>query len=57
MFRTDEWIDSAWAGGALIQDKLFAYGLVSYGKTDRTPGGTVRRPTAASDDRRTRPGC
>ena len=26
----DEWVANAWASGALIQDKLFAYGLISY---------------------------
>jgi len=52
---TNQLITSAWASGALIQDKLFAYGLVSYGDTDRgvaaTPFGdkagdeSTKRPT------------
>jgi len=37
---TNQWITSAWASGALIKDKLFAYGLVSYGKTDKGLAGT-----------------
>ena len=51
----EELIGAVWAGGALIQDKLFAYGLLSYGKTD-TDGwgnsdaftnrnGAVKNPT------------
>jgi hypothetical protein len=31
--ESQNWITSAWASGALVQDKLFAYGLVSYGST------------------------
>jgi len=52
---TNQLITSAWASGALIQDKLFAYGLVSYGDTDKglaaTPFGdkagdeSTKRPT------------
>jgi hypothetical protein len=38
---TDQWITSAWASGALIQDKLFAYGLVSYGRTESKTATTV----------------
>lgn len=37
----DQWITSAWASGALIQDKLFAYGLVSYGRSENARAGTV----------------
>ena len=32
---------NVWASGALIQDRLFAYGLVSYGKEDTETWGTV----------------
>ncbi|MET0892940.1 MAG: TonB-dependent receptor, partial [Pseudoxanthomonas sp.] len=32
--EVEELIGAVWAGGALIQDKLFAYGLLSYGQTD-----------------------
>src|SRR5690606_17821667 len=51
----DELIGSVWASGALIQDKLFAYGLVSYGKRDEdtwfdtgsnnNSGRTIKNPT------------
>lgn len=37
---TNQWITSAWASGALIKDKLFAYGLVSYGDTEKGLAGT-----------------
>lgn len=37
----DELITSVWASGALIQDKLFAYGLVSYGRTKEDAFGSV----------------
>ena len=37
---TNQWITSAWASGALIKDKLFAYGLISYGKTETGAAGT-----------------
>ncbi len=37
---TNQWITSAWASGALVKDKLFAYGLVSYGDTDKGLAGT-----------------
>lgn len=33
--QDDSIITSAWASGALIQDKLFAYGVVSYGQPDQ----------------------
>ena len=36
----NEWVATAWAGGALIQDKLFAYGLVSYTKNENGEAGT-----------------
>ncbi|MBN6152027.1 TonB-dependent receptor [Xanthomonas sp. AmX2] len=37
---TNQWVTSAWASGALIQDRLFAYGIVSYGKTENGLAGT-----------------
>ncbi|MEP6907737.1 MAG: TonB-dependent receptor, partial [Pseudoxanthomonas sp.] len=37
----DELIGAIWAGGALIQDRLFAYGLLSYGKTDTDAWGNM----------------
>ncbi|HYG06459.1 MAG TPA: TonB-dependent receptor [Stenotrophomonas sp.] len=33
-------ITSAWASGALVKDRLFAYGLVSYGKNENTLAAT-----------------
>ena len=44
------WITSAWASGALIQDKLFAYGLVSYGKTENTIARTPFNDPAGDED-------
>jgi hypothetical protein len=51
----DELIGSIWASGALIQDRLFAYGLVSYGKRDEdswfdtesssNSASTIKNPT------------
>ena len=43
-------ITSAWASGALIQDKLFAYGLVSYGKTENTIARTPFNDPAGDED-------
>ncbi len=37
----DELISAVWAGGALIQDRLFAYALLSYGTTDTKTWGNV----------------
>ena len=37
----DELIGAVWAGGALVKDKLFAYGLLSYGKTDTDAWGNA----------------
>lgn len=37
----EELIGAVWAGGALIKDKLFAYGLLSYGKTDTDAWGNM----------------
>jgi hypothetical protein len=39
--ESESWVTSAWASGALIQDKLFAYGLVSYGRTTENNWGDV----------------
>lgn len=36
----DSLITSAWASGALVKDTLFAYALVSYGKTDNDAAAT-----------------
>jgi hypothetical protein len=38
---TNQWVAAAWASGALIQDKLFAYALISYGKTENENGGSA----------------
>ncbi|KAF1695118.1 TonB-dependent receptor [Pseudoxanthomonas daejeonensis] len=32
---------AVWAGGALVKDKLFAYGVLTYSKVDREDWGTV----------------
>jgi hypothetical protein len=39
-----------WASGALIQDTLFAYGLVSYGRTVNETWGTVFSSTNTTDE-------
>ncbi|WP_164978517.1 TonB-dependent receptor [Pseudoxanthomonas composti] len=36
----EQWTTALWAGGALIQDKLFAYGLVQYGREKNALGAT-----------------
>jgi len=36
-----EYAASVWAGGAIIKDKLFAYGALTYKKTDQDYWGTV----------------
>src|SRR5688572_12270053 len=41
---------SAWASGALIKDRLFAYGLVSYGKTENETWGTVFSEANSTDE-------
>ncbi len=46
----DEWRTNIWASGALIKDKLFAYGLVSYGKTKNETWGNAVASTNLSDD-------
>jgi hypothetical protein len=41
-----------WASGALIQDKLFAYGLISYGKsTDDTFGSTLATSNTSTESK------
>lgn len=39
--ETDKWVTTAWAGGALVQDKLFAFATVSYGETQADAWGSV----------------
>ncbi|WP_462116230.1 TonB-dependent receptor [Lysobacter xanthus] len=39
--ETSSYTASVWASGALIQDKLFAYGLVQYGQTESDTFGSV----------------
>jgi hypothetical protein len=39
-----------WASGALIKDTLFAYGLVSYGKTENETWGTVFSSLNSTDE-------
>ncbi|UHQ19755.1 TonB-dependent receptor [Lysobacter sp. KIS68-7] len=45
---TNQWVASAWASGALIKDKLFAYGLVSYRKQDDEAFGSIVSSTNTS---------
>lgn len=48
---TDEQLDVAiWASGALIQDRLFAYGLISYGMGDSDTWGSVVSGTNTHTD-------
>ena len=44
-----EWAASAWAGGALVKDKLFAYGAVTFKKVDKDEWGTVLSKTNTSE--------
>ena len=44
----DELIGAVWAGGALVQDRLFAYGLLSYGKNDTDAWGNMDAVTNRS---------
>lgn len=44
----DEWVSAVWASGALVKDRLFAYGLLSYGKTGTLDYGNVE--SASVDD-------
>ena len=37
----DSWRANLWASGALIKDRLFAYGLVSYSRTDNDTFGSL----------------
>ena len=48
----DKLVTSAWASGALIQDRLFAYGLLSYGTSDQQRFGNVAQGTNTSRDRK-----
>ena len=46
----ESWRANVWASGALIKDRLFAYGLMSYGRTetDNLRATSLRRPTPAT---------
>ena len=37
----DQWTANVWAGGALIKDRLFAYGLLSYQRQESDTWGSV----------------
>ena len=37
----EDWRASVWASGALIRDRLFAYGLVSYARAENTAYGSL----------------
>jgi len=38
---TGEWTANVWAGGAIVQDKLFAYGLIGYTEHEEDRWGNV----------------
>ncbi|WP_140910212.1 TonB-dependent receptor [Cognatiluteimonas lumbrici] len=38
----DSWTANVWAGGALVKDRLFYYGLISYSRTDNETWGSVQ---------------
>jgi len=44
---------AAWASGALIKDKLFAYGLVSYGRTEAEAFGNIASLSNTSSETKT----
>jgi hypothetical protein len=44
----DAWRASLWASGALVKDRLFAYGLISYARTDADTFGSVLATTNAN---------
>ena len=44
----DAWRANLWASGALIKDRLFAYGLISYARTDSDTFGSVQATSNAS---------
>jgi hypothetical protein len=44
----DGWRANLWASGALIKDRLFAYGLVSYARQDSDTFGSVQSTTNTS---------
>ena len=46
----DEWRTNIWASGALIKDKLFAYGLISYGRQKNETYGNNVASTNVHDD-------
>jgi len=50
--ESESWVTSAWASGALIQDKLFAYGLIQYGKTETDQWGSVLSNQNFNEDQR-----
>ena len=45
---TDGYVASVWASGALIKDRLFAYGLVSYRQQDTETYGSIAAVTNTS---------
>jgi hypothetical protein len=46
--EADGWRASVWASGAIIKDRLFAYGLFSYARTDNETFGSVQATTNTS---------
>jgi hypothetical protein len=47
--ETGEWQANVWAGGAIIQDKLFAYGLIGYTQEERDRWGNVTQRNNFND--------
>lgn len=48
-----QWNANVWAGGALIQNRLFAYGLLSYRRADSDSWGSVVSRTNNSSESKT----
>ncbi|HEY0309798.1 MAG TPA: TonB-dependent receptor [Luteimonas sp.] len=44
----DAWNANLWAGGALVKDRLFYYGLISYSNTENETYGSVQSVTNTS---------
>lgn len=52
---TNEFVTAAWASGALIKDKLFAYGLLQYNDTKTTAGPVLFNEANGFSTTRKRP--
>lgn len=47
--ETGQWNANVWASGALIEDKLFAYGLVGYSEEERDRWGNITQLNNTND--------